>query len=191
MKTLVVYAHPNPVSFNHAILEQTLKTLAEKGHEVRVRDLYALGFEPVLSGDDLSALHGGQIPVDIKAEQDQIAWAERLVLIYPLWWASMPAILKGYIDRVLSYGFAYSMGPAGIIPLLKGKTIALFTTHGTPLAIYEQMDNYQAFSKTMDRGIWEFCGLEVVAHRYFGAVPSVDDAARKAYLADVATALPE
>lgn len=189
MNYLLLYAHPNPESFNHAVLESAKAALSEKGHTVRTRDLYAQAFAPILSAADLAAFHGGRTPADIKAEQDEIAWADHLVVIYPLWWTGMPAILKGYIDRVLAYGFAYSAGAAGIVPLLKGKSVTLFTTQGTPSAIYEQMGNYDAFYKTVDRGIFEFCGFEIKAHRHFGAVPSTDDDTRKGYLAEVKAVL--
>ncbi len=73
MKHLVVYAHPYAESFNHAILETAVKALRQNGHEVVVRDLYALGFQPVLTPEDTAALRAGQTPQDIKAEQDYIA----------------------------------------------------------------------------------------------------------------------
>ncbi len=76
MNHLIVYSHPNPKSFCHAILETAVKALQSKGHEVVVRDLYALGFDPVLKGSDFVGFQSGNIPADIKAEQEKISGAE-------------------------------------------------------------------------------------------------------------------
>jgi NAD(P)H dehydrogenase (quinone) len=114
MKYLVIYSHPNPQSFCHAILETVKKTLAAKKHDVVVRDLYALGFDPVLKAADFAAIQSGKTCVDIKPEQDYIVWSDIMTIIHPIWWAGQPAMIKGYIDRVFSYGFAYSRDAKGI-----------------------------------------------------------------------------
>lgn len=121
MKHVIVYAHPNTESFNHAILETVKKELEEKGHEVRVRDLYELNFNPVLGASDFISFSQGNTPADIKEEQEHISWADSITFIYPVWWAGLPAILKGYVDRVFSHGFAYAYGENGIEKLLSGK----------------------------------------------------------------------
>lgn len=185
MKQLIVYAHPNPASFNHAILETARETLAAKGDEVVVRDLYVLNFDPVLKGSDFEKLMAGKTPADIKAEQDYIRWADTLVFIYPIWWVGMPAMIKGYIDRVFTQGFAFSIGANGIEKLLAGKRAVIFNTHGQPREYYEACGMFDSLKKTSDFGIFEFCGISVTQHSFFGAVPYVDDAARKGYLAEV------
>ena len=98
MKHLIVYCHPNPESFNHAILTTLSKALREAGHELRVRDLYALGFDPVLTGSELASVQKGEIPDDVRAEQEHVSWAEVITFVFPLWWAGMPAMLKGYLE---------------------------------------------------------------------------------------------
>lgn len=132
MKHLVVYAHPSSESFNHSILETTVRTLEKKGHEVNVRDLYAMNFQPVLHLDDLAAMKKGEIPSDIRQEQEYITQTDTIILIYPIWWTGLPAIVKGYIDRIFAYGFAYSYGANGIDQLLTGKKGMIINTHGTP-----------------------------------------------------------
>ena len=132
MKHLVVYAHPSSESFNHAILETTVETLEKKGHEVNVRDLNAMNFQPVLTLDDLSAMRNGQTPWDIRQEQEYVWQSDTIILIYPIWWTGLPAIIKGYIDRVFAYGFAYVYGANGIDQLLTGKKGMIINTHGTP-----------------------------------------------------------
>ena len=104
MKYLVVYAHPNPKSFCHAIKEEIVVRLKEQGAIVDVRDLYQMGFNPVLSANDFMQLAQKKIPADIQKEQDLVAGADTIIFIYPVWWFSMPAILKGYVDRVFMRG---------------------------------------------------------------------------------------
>ncbi len=84
MKHLIVYAHPNPESLNHAILDTTVNTLKKNGHEVVVRDLYALDFQPVLKPEDTEAMKAGQTPNDIKTEQEFISEADAITFIYPI-----------------------------------------------------------------------------------------------------------
>lgn len=186
MTHLILFAHPKIESFNHAILQTLTSTLEERGDSVIVRDLYALDFAPVLTQEDMEALRKGQTPEDIAQEQHYITQADTLIFVYPLWWTGLPAILKGYVDRVFSYGFAYRYNQAGEIEgLLKGKKGFLVTTHGTPNAHYDSTGMTQALKETTDSGIFNFCGITEVNHLFFGAVPSVDDKARHEMLAKV------
>lgn len=186
MTHLILFAHPKTESFNRAILQTLTNTLEEKGDSVIVRDLYALDFAPVLTQKDMEALRKGQTPEDVAQEQRYITQADTLIFVYPLWWTGLPAILKGYVDRVFSYGFAYRYNQAGEIEgLLKGKKGFLVTTHGTPNAHYDSTGMTQALKETTDSGIFNFCGITEVNHLFFGAVPSVDDKARHEMLAKV------
>ncbi|ERI91872.1 flavodoxin-like protein [Clostridiales bacterium oral taxon 876 str. F0540] len=185
MKHLIVYAHPYSESFNHAILETTVNALKNNGHEVTVRDLYQLNFQPVLKAEDTAAMRDGRVPDDIKTEQEYIEKADAITLIYPIWWTGLPAILKGYIDRVFSYGFAYAVGNEGIIKLLKGKKGFIINTHGTSKEVYDANGMTAGLKVTSDTGIFDFTGIEPVEHLLFGSVPYVDDAARKDMLKTV------
>ncbi|MCP3740723.1 NAD(P)H-dependent oxidoreductase [Rossellomorea sp. BNER] len=185
MKHLVVYAHPHPESFNHAILETTVSALEKNGHEVEVRDLYALDFQPVLKPSDLKAIKTGKTPSDIKIEQEFVAQTDAITLIYPIWWTGLPAILKGYIDRVFSYGFAYSYGEKGINQLLAGKKGFIINTHGTPKEIYDEMGMTAGIKITSDMGIFDFTGIEPVEHLLFGSVPDIGEEALKDMLKQV------
>lgn len=183
MKHLILYAHPNPKSFNAAILETTVKSLESKGHQVTVRDLYKMNFDAVLKGTDFEAFKAGKKPDDIEQEQGYIAGADVITLIYPIWWTGIPAILKGYIDRVFSYGFAYKYNDEGLpVGLLAGKKGFIINTQGTPAEYYDSTGMTDAMKKTSDTGIFGFCGMESVGHVFFGAVPSVDDATRQGML---------
>lgn len=186
MNHLIIYSHPNPASFNHAILETTVQTLEAQGHNVVVRDLYQLNFDPVLKGDDFVSFQSGQTPPDIKKEQQYITNADVITFIYPIWWTGLPALIKGYVDRVFSYGYAYAYGEDGNIErLLQGKKGFMITTHGTPKEVYDAIGMTDSLKQTSDTGIFEFVGIVPVGHLAFGGVPLVDDAARKEMLTEV------
>ena len=182
MKTLIIFAHQHQDSFNRAILETVETTLKELGQEVTVRDLYKLGFQPVLMPEDTASMKEGKIPEDIKTEQNFITEAEGIIFIYPIWWSNMPAILKGYLDRVFSFGFAYTYGDQGPVPLLKGKKGLIINTYGAAEEQYEKIGMNAAFKTTMDVGVFGFTGIEAVDHLLFGSVTVVDDATRKKML---------
>lgn len=185
MKHLIIVARPtNPKheTFTHAIAHTLEKATIEAGSEVRIRDLYQLGFDPILSSDDLSNLASRAYADDIKAEQAHIAWADIITFVYPIWWTGMPAILKGYVDRVFANGFAFGYGENGAIKMLEGKKGFLFSTSGYANDVYEQIGMHKSMQQTTDDGIFEFCGIEVIKHVFFGAIPYSTEEDRKRYL---------
>lgn len=181
MNHLIIYANHNDGSFNHAVRDNLEKGFSEMGHSVRVRDLYAMQFNPVLTTDDFKKLHAGQLPNEILEEQQHITWADVITIVHPVWWTGFPAILKGYIDRVFLYGFAYKMGAKGAEGLLNGKKVLIFSSTGQPKEAYEN-GMYQAMNMTTNTGIFEFCGMEVIEHVYFPSVLSVSDDTRALYI---------
>ncbi|CCF56814.1 hypothetical protein KAFR_0B05180 [Kazachstania africana CBS 2517] len=126
MKYLIVFAHPEPKSFNGSLLDVAVKHLESQGHEVKVSDLYRMNFKPTIDADDFlnhdknerlqvagasaEAFVANQLTADVVAEHEKLMWADNVIFQFPLWWFSMPAILKGWIDRVYSCGFAYGVG---------------------------------------------------------------------------------
>ncbi|MED1203530.1 NAD(P)H-dependent oxidoreductase [Heyndrickxia acidicola] len=172
MKTLVIYTHPNPASFNAAIKETVVNELTSKGQEVKVRDLYEMNFNPILSGEDFVQFSQNQIPEDIKPEQDAITWADQLVFIYPTWWTNMPALLKGYIDRVFTNGFAFRYSENGAEGLLNGKKAIIFQTTGQPKESLEAYNLISPLQISM-QGSLSFTGIETIAHSFFFSVPFV------------------
>ena len=126
MNVLIVYAHPEPRSLNGALKDFAVRRLEQAGHTVQVSDLYAMNWKaPVDAADSLDGAAGerflpsqdsklayasGRQSPDIAAEQDKLRWADAVILQFPLWWFSMPAILKGWVERVYAYGFAYGVG---------------------------------------------------------------------------------
>lgn len=185
MNHLVVYCHPCPSSFNKAIADTVEAVSNALGHDTQCRDLYGIGFDPVFRRSDFEMIAKGHPRRDVQQEQEYIRWASMLTLVYPIWWTGMPALLKGYIDRVLCREFAYSINEAGVQGLLSGKNVLIFNTTGTPSDVYAESGMHDAISMTSDTGIFEFCGMKVLHHAFFGAVPTVDDAARTSYLTEV------
>lgn len=181
MKVLIIYAHPRSDSFNHAVLERTEGLLAELQHQVKIRDLYKIGFDPRFSAHDQKLLAKGDFPPEIKIEQDYINWADALIIIHPIWWFGMPAILKGYIDRVFQAGFAYKYENGKVKGLLKDKDAFLINSTGTPDKVMEQNGIKQVLEASMDNGIYKFCGLNL-KRLYLTAVPYVKKSKLEEYL---------
>ncbi len=126
MKILYVFAHPEPRSLNGALRDVALAELQAQGHQVQVSDLYAMGWKAEVDRSDFPAWDADRplavVPAskegyaaqsltpDVQAEIDKLLWADVLILQFPLWWFAMPAMLKGWVDRVFAYGFAYGVG---------------------------------------------------------------------------------
>ncbi|MEU6106335.1 NAD(P)H-dependent oxidoreductase [Streptomyces flaveolus] len=125
MKTLIVHAHPEPRSLNGSLKDLAVSTLESAGHEVRVSDLYAMNWKAVVDAEDYGphasdplrvardsgrAFDAGALTPDVRAEQEKLLWADTVILQFPLWWYTMPAILKGWVDRVFTSHFAYGVG---------------------------------------------------------------------------------
>lgn len=185
MQYLIIYAHPNPASFNHAILETISEELNKKNKNYKVRDLYKIGFNPVLSARELSAIQKGDVPKDIKKEQNYISKADTLIFISPIWWSAMPAMLKGYIDRVFSLKFAYDITEEGVAGLLQGKKVFIVSTTGASKEDYEKMGAFKMMNMSMDMAIFRFSGMKVIGHKYLSAVPYVSQQERKKMLKEL------
>lgn len=171
MNHLIIYAHPSEQSFSRELTTALQNESSARGWKSTVRDLYAMKFDPVLWPSDLEGLKNGSPNALIDKEQQLLNDADIISLVYPLWWAGFPAILKGYIDKVLAYGFAYKVGQNGIEGLLGDKKIYLYTSMGNTLDEYEQKGLIDAFKKIQGNEIFEFCGMKVQEHLFFPQVP--------------------
>lgn len=173
-KVLIILAHPNLASFNHAIGKTVADRLSKNGHEVKTRDLYQLGFDPVLTLEELKNYENNdfQHAQDILAEQEAILWADHLVLVYPTWWWSPPAILKGYLDRVFTPNFAFVFDENGIpkVSPLNGKKVSIIQTTGAEEEFVKSEEMDEAVKKLFSTGIFGFCGMEVVHHEFLTGV---------------------
>ncbi|MGY4494659.1 NAD(P)H-dependent oxidoreductase [Pseudomonas sp. TE3610] len=153
MNTLIVHAHPEPSSFNGALKDTAVSTLRGLGHDVQVSDLYALGWKAALDAGDFAAERAdaayldlsleqeyaqahATVTEDVRLEQAKLMQADLVILQFPIWWFSMPAILKGWVDRVMARGFAYSAGRKYDSGHLRGKRAMLCITTGTAGTLY-------------------------------------------------------
>jgi NAD(P)H dehydrogenase (quinone) len=185
MNVLIVYSHPNPQSFNHALLEAFTEGLKEAGHTYEVSDLYVNGFDPLFKNPDFAQFTGGEMPADVKAEQQKVAKADAMAFIYPVWWWAAPAVVKGWYDRVLSMGFAYTMDESGqLVTLLKHKKVVMITTTMGGDPMYQQMGIEDAMKKVDMATFTVMCGIQDVQHVFLYAA-ATDADARKGHLEQV------
>ena len=181
MRTLIVYAHEEPHSFNAAMKNLAVTTFEDLGHSVVVSDLYRMKFKAVADGEDFlerrdksylkrqqeekAAAELGTLSHDIVIEQDKLRAADLVIFQFPLWWFGLPAMLKGWVDRVMTMGFAYGGGQRYDQGGLKGRRAMLALSTGGPAPSYAD----SGINGPMDRilfpiqhGILYFCGLEVL-----------------------------
>lgn len=201
MRTLIVYVHPEPTSFTAAMLREARAALEAAGHEVEVSDLYAERFNPVAGRHDFLnvadpdrfhyqseqayAVATGTFAPEIVREQQRVAWAGLLLFVFPLWWGGVPAILKGWFDRVLAYGFAYEdgmryetgyfRGRRGLLGVVTGGTRYRFSPGGTYGAIEQVLWPTQ-------HCMMEYLGLTTFEPFVAYAAPRVDEEERQAFL---------
>ena len=236
MKVLIIYAHPNPMSFTRAILTNFINGLKDADHEYEVVDLYKIKFNPSFQDMDFSAfvdkdmpkdlfqqmdmrkmivgLAGGPIrrliaklyirnktdddliklinsqkPKDVLIQQKKVAEADVLVFITQVFWLHFPAIVKGWMERVLTYGFAYKLNekgwkgdPDGRIPLLKIKKAVIMHPTFFTEKVYREKGFKVAMEKIIDDWSLKYPGIGNVDHTYFHSILSVSPETRKKYL---------
>ena len=182
MNILVVYAHQEPTSLTASLKNIGLSILSSQGHTVIESDLYGSGFHPVAGKYDFNTLTGAHynymleqqasakndwaFAPDIVSEMQKVKEAEMIIFYTPVWWHSVPAILKGWFDRVLAMGFACDSGKIYDEGLLRGKRVLLCAVAGNPEDIYQPLNKHRATLKQMlhpiHQGIFSFCGMDVM-----------------------------
>ena len=182
MNILIVFAHPEPASFNGALKDKAVSTFKEMGHNVIVSDLYRMGWKPQLDMDDFPAERldakflnisaeqehmcaNGLLGADVLAEQEKIEWADLVVFQFPIWWFSMPAILKGWVERTMVRGFAYAAGRKYDTGMFKGKKAMICATTGTASSLYEPdgIDgDINQILWPIHNGIFRYLGFDVL-----------------------------
>lgn len=158
MRALVVYCHPNPESLVAAARDRAIAGLEAAGHEVRLTDLYADGFDPTMTATERITHKEPGVTDDLWHYADDLAWAEALVLVYPTWWSGQPAMLKGWIDRVWVNGVAWTL-PLGANRLRPGlrnvRRLVAITTHGSSKWI--NMIEGEGGKRTVTRSLRTMC----------------------------------
>jgi NAD(P)H dehydrogenase (quinone) len=202
MNVFIVYAHPEPNSFGKALLERGVRALHDAGHQVVVSDLYAMGFNPVATGDDFTERRFAHVlqydreqkqasqrhtfSADIQAELDKLRACDLLILQFPLWWFSVPAILKGWIDRVFVNGTVYGAGGRRFDQggLRGRKAMLVFTTGCYPAMMAPDglLGHRDVILWHLQYGTFGYSGLQVLPPFVAWAIQYSDEAQRHAYL---------
>jgi len=187
MKILVILGHPDRKSFNHAVAETVIKTLQGNGHEVVFHDLYEEDFPPLLTSSEI--LKDAKLPPIISRHVAELVSAEGVIIIHPNWWGQPPAILKGWIDRVIRPGAAYEFaegdsGEGVPIGLLKARAAIVFTTSNT-LEQMEQAVFGDPLETLWKNCIFGLCGVNSFYRRNFGVIVTSTLVQRDEWLEEV------
>ncbi|MEC4338754.1 NAD(P)H-dependent oxidoreductase [Stenotrophomonas pavanii] len=167
MHSLIVIAHPEPGSLTHAIAHRIGDAIsgADSRNTVAYADLIAEGFDPRFNRHDQALFRGtGAVPADVAAEHARLDASDALVLVYPLYWWSLPAVLKGWIDRVFTQGWAYQDGADGKVQKkLQRLRVHLVALGGAGAEMVERRGYAAAIKTQIDRGIFDYCGAPVLS----------------------------
>jgi putative NADPH-quinone reductase len=160
MRVLMIYCHPRPDSLCAALRDTAKAALEAKGHQVDLRDLYAEGFQPVLTAEERGRYHDTQDNLaGIEDHVEGLRRADALLLVHPTWWYGMPAMLKGWFDRVWAPGVAFRLGDGAIEPLLTNiRRIGVITTYGSPNWLLWYIGRIDR--KLLGRGIRRLCARD-------------------------------
>lgn len=207
-KALIVYAHEEPKSFNSALKDTAVAALRESGCDVTVSDLYAISFNPVggkhdftrLSNPDFFKYAAEQTKAtetdsfvrEVQAEQDKLFAADFLLFQFPLWWFGLPAILKGWVDRVFAAGLTYGGGRFYDNGALKGRRAMCSLTTGGPATMYAAdglNGDMEQILFPINHGMFYFVGFDVLEPAIAYGAAHVGDDQRAKYLADLRTRL--
>lgn len=179
-RILILLGHPSSDSFCAALARQYHDTARQAGHDVRLVNLGDLDFDPILRE---GYRQPQPLEPDLRDAQHAIAWAERLVLVFPIWWGGIPALLKGFLDRVLQPGFAFRYRSGSPFPekLLAGRHAHLLVTMDTPPWYYRWIQAMPGLHQ-MRRTTLAFCGIRPEKTLTFGPLLSSTPQRRQAWL---------
>lgn len=169
MHVLTIFAHPRRDSFTGALLDSFAAGVREGGgqHAVEVADLYREGFDPRFQAADEAPFHGEPVLDDVRREQERFDRADAVAFVFPVWWWSFPALLKGWIDRVFHLGWAYTEESGVERGILRDRRVLLLATAGAPERTYRKYGYGEAMRVQMEVGILGYCGLQDVKTHLF------------------------
>lgn len=177
MKHAIILAHPSLDSFAASVAGAYADAVGAMGHTSITRDLYRLGFDPCLRESERPDAADYAVASDVAHEREALADCDVFVLVYPIWFGTPPAILKGYIDRVFNEGFAFESFHAGRSrPLLQGRRLISFTSSGATKAWLEENGVWLSLRTIFDDYIAKVCGMTVADHVHFASItPDLDE----------------
>lgn len=163
MHALIVVAHPNPGSLTHAIARQLSNGIEASRHTAEIADLAAEGFDPNFNLSDIDLFHKkAPPPADVAAEHLRLQRADALALVYPIYWWSFPALLKGWIDRIFTQGWAYDETANGkILKKLQHLRVHLIANGGADQRTMARHGYFGSMKNQIDHGIFDYCGARV------------------------------
>jgi NAD(P)H dehydrogenase (quinone) len=183
MHSLVLFAHPQPESLTGATAQLLATELrAATGDTSEMGDLAAEGFDPRFTAADLAVMRGrGPVPDDVRREQERVERADAVVLVYPVYWWGMPGLLKGWIDRVVTYGWAYGDDTASADALSR-RDFHLLALAGVDVGTYQRHGYTESMRIGIEHGIFDYCGTAVASSHFLydtevGPVPLADKVA--------------
>ena len=186
MKHAVIITHPNAQSFTSSVAGTYAKACEALGDSVVVRDLYRMGFDPCLKPDEMPFAQSFQPGADVAAEREVLKDCDVFALFYPLWLNAPPAMLKGYLERVFGFGFAYGGAGHSYNPLLTGRKLISFSSSGAPSEWLEETGSLSALRALFDIYFASLCGMTVLDHVHAGnIVPGASSYFIQARLDDV------
>lgn len=187
MKILLILGHPKLTSFNNAIAEKSIAVLKERGHEVVLRDLYREHFDPVLPADEES-MPEEHLPEYLKEHIRNFKDAGGVIFVHPNWWGGPPAIVRGWVDRVIRNNSCYNFTKEGVVSHAGGKIVQIFSTSNTPREVELNVygDPIENFWKVIVFGV---LGTKSFERRNFESVLLSTSEERQGWLAEVETIL--
>ncbi|MDR3181733.1 MAG: NAD(P)H-dependent oxidoreductase [Planctomycetaceae bacterium] len=183
MDVLLIVAHPKRDSFNHALGKSAIQALEQLGHTVIFHDLYAEHFDPVLPADE-DRIAEEELPQNIRDYLADLRKADGIIIVHPNWWGSPPAILRGWIERVIRTNSCYNFSPQGPVSYIGGKTVQIFSTSNTPFNVEQEVygDPVGVFWKTVVFGV---IGSQSYERRNFDSVVVSTPENRQKWLTEV------
>lgn len=180
MHTLILFAHPRRDSFTGAVLDSLVQGMNESGpHTIEIADLYREDFESRFQPEDYAQFRGETMPEAVRREHQRFDRSDAVAFVFPVWWWSFPAVLKGWIDRVFCEGWAYSFEPGISRGRLKDRPTLLIGIAGSRESTYTKYGYGEAMRAQIDVGILGYCGLrDVETHVFYDVEQSPEDRAR-------------
>jgi NAD(P)H dehydrogenase (quinone) len=166
---VVILAHPDPQSFNGLVADAYCSAVRARGQEAIVRDLYAMGFDPVLKNAERPLKHGFTMSNDVATELDALRGSDVFILVYPIWFGMPPAMMKGYLDRVLGAGVtAHEVQDRAAQTLMRGKRLVAITSSGTSKVWLNEQDQMDSLRDVFGRYLHHAFGLKDYEDLHFG-----------------------